>query len=893
MNKNQYLILAISLLFSTSLLAGGIRGKITDEDGLPLPFTTIYVTETGSGTITNQEGYYELRIDPGRYTIVFQYLGYITETRKVDVGSGFSDYNVALREQVMELKTVEIYEGSEDPAYTVMRKAIAKASFHRQQIDRYEAQVYIKGTGRMNKIPRLFRKQLEKEGVDTSAAFTSESVSEIYYERPNTFKEKVISIYQTGEDNSTSPNSYINSSFYHPEIVEAISPLSPKAFAYYKFKLDGYFVDRGYGVNKIRVTPRSRGENVFEGHIYIVEDYWSIYSLSLKTYKFGFGFLIDQVYEPIEEEAWMPVSHKFFVDGKIFGFGIEYNYLATVSDYKISINPDLDYEVTVIDEKIEKEMARSLAEKQKDDPKTGAIEEKLSTGQELTRKELRKMLREYEKEEQKEQEEPEVIVNSTYEVDSMATKRDSLYWETIRPVPLTSLEVRGYALVDSLAKVEKEEQEEEQIEGVAKRRKNKKGKFNPSAILLGNTYKLAKNHTLAHTNFLDKIHFNPVEGFNITGELVYTYRNRREDLPDNRLRLNFKPRYAFARDKFVAKGGLFYDYGKRLRRSRLQVEGGTFISQFNDAPAISQYINSYLNLFEERNFIRLYEKQFVQFKQRHKIKENWTLRGEVEWAERRTLSNNTSQVWFGKDDRSYAPNIPLNNEVFLPEESPLKAFTFSLGVEARPWQKYKIHNGRKSAINYTSPTLGLTYRKGVDGLLNSEVDFDMIDFSIQHAWRVRAAGKFDFKLNSGIFLNKNKVGFADFKHFLGNRTVLVTTDPVGSYRLLDYYQYSTRDKYLSAHLHYQFRKLLATQIMEVWMLGIKENVFVNYLATPTNPSAFFDQNGANHYFELGYSIDNILRVFRIEAAASFQNGKYQDWGILIGVASNLGFISFD
>ena len=28
-------------------------------------------------------------------------------------------------------------------------------------------------------------------------------------------------------------------------------------------------------------------------------------------------------------------------------------------------------------------------------------------------------------------------------------------------------------------------------------------------------------------------------------------------------------------------------------------------------------------------------------------------------------------------------------------------------------------------------------------------------------------------------------------------------------------------------------------------------------------------------------------------AASFQDGKYQDFGILIGVASNLGFISFD
>lgn len=883
MNVKKLLTLFSLLFLVHSLTAGGIRGKITDEDGKPLPFTTIFVTDTGTGTITNEEGAYELRIEPGRYTIVFQYLGYVTETRTITVGSDFQDLNIVLREQVLDLNTVEVYEGSEDPAYTVMRKAIAKASYHRQQIDRYQAQVYIKGTGRMNKIPRLLRKELEKEGVDTTAAFTSESVSEVFYERPNTFKERVISIYQSGEDNSTSPNTYINGSFYHPEIVEAISPLSPKAFTYYKFKLDGYFVDRGYGVNKIRVTPRSPGENVFEGHIYIVEDYWSIYSLSLATYRFGIKFQIDQVYAPIEEAAWMPVSHQFFVTGKILGFGFEYNYLATVSDYQIELNPDLDYDFTVIDEQLEKEMAESLAAKKKEDPKRGAIEEKLAGGDELTRKDLRKLMREYEKEEQKEQEEPEVIMEREYTVDSLATKRDSAYWAQIRPVPLTTYEVIGYERMDSLARVEKEEAEKEKVEGVAERKNKKDSNFSPGDIIFGRTYKLADNHTLAHTNFLDKIHFNPVEGFNITGELIYTYRKRREKLPDNRFYLNFMPRYSFAREKLIAKGGLAYDYGKRLRRSRLELQGGTFISQYNDSPAISQFVNTYLNLIEERNFIRIYEKQFVQYQHEHKLRENWTLHAEAEWAERRQLFKNTNQVWFGKDDRTYADNVPLNEEVFLPERDPLKAFTFSLGIEARPWQKYKTYNGVKSAIDYTSPTIGLTYRKGLRNVLDSEVDLDALDFTFEHVWKVRAAGKFDLKVNAGIFLNNDQVGFADFKHFDGNRTVLVTSNPVGSFRLLDYYRHSTQDQYASLHLHYQFRKLTVTHIPEVWMLGIKENVFVNYLATPTS----------RNYFEVGYSIDNIFRFLRIEAAASFQDGKYQDFGILIGVASNLGFISFD
>ena len=148
----------------------------------------------------------------------------------------------------------------------------------------------------------------------------------------------------------------------------------------------------------------------------------------------------------------------------------------------------------------------------------------------------------------------------------------------------------------------------------------------------------------------------------------------------------------------------------------------------------------------------------------------------------------------------------------------------------------------------------------------------------QHKFRPGVRGIIDVKVEAGMFLNNNYAGFADYRHFMGNRISLVTADPVGSFRLLPYYQYSTMDQFAAAHVHYQFRKLLLTQIPEVWLLGIKENVFVNYLATPTS----------DHYTEIGYSIDNIFRIFRVEAAVSFQDGQYKDWGILIGIASNIG-----
>jgi hypothetical protein len=170
----------------------------------------------------------------------------------------------------------------------------------------------------------------------------------------------------------------------------------------------------------------------------------------------------------------------------------------------------------------------------------------------------------------------------------------------------------------------------------------------------------------------------------------------------------------------------------------------------------------------------------------------------------------------------------------------------------------------------------LDYQKGFDGAFDSQVKFDKIEVGVKHRIKIGVRGNADFYLRAGMLLNDDKMYFMDYKHFLGNRTPFITNDPVGSFRLLDYYRYSTSDKYFSANFHYQFRKFLVTNIPLVRLAGIRENVFVNYLATPTS----------KNYTEVGYSIDGILRILRLEAAAAFQDGKYLNYGFRIGITSN-------
>mgnify|MGYP000359682357 CR=1 FL=1 len=396
-------LLTLFIILPFGLLAQGIKGTIKDDEGKSMPFASIYVKEIGTGTSSNLEGNYELPLKAGKYQVAYQFMGFTTQIKEVQVTNGYVELNIVLSPQVIQLQTVVVTGKAEDPSYTIMRKAISKAKYHLLQNDSYSAEVYMKGTGQITKVPWILRRTLEKEGIDTSQVFTSESVSEIYFERPNTFSEKVISVRASGQDmDSANPNSYINSSFYLPEVVNAISPLSPRAFSYYKFEYQGSFKERGYEINKIKVTPRSKGDDVFEGFIFIREDFWNIHSLDLSTSLMGFKIRIEQIFAPIQDETWMPVTQQFEFWGSIFGLAGKYSYLASVSNYEVTPNADLDASVVLIDEKIAP-APEEIAAIKSGDLDIG-VNEVFKEDKEVSRKQFKKLMREYEKQELEEEE---------------------------------------------------------------------------------------------------------------------------------------------------------------------------------------------------------------------------------------------------------------------------------------------------------------------------------------------------------------------------------------------------------------------------------------------------------------------------------------------------------
>ena len=789
--------------------------------------------------------------------------------------------DVLLTVQPTLLAEVTVAAGDEDPAYTIMRKAIAKANYHRNYLDSYSARVYMKGAAQLKDYPWLAKRELAKEGIEKGRVYLSETVSDLTYTRPNNYKERVISIRTDGKDKSADPTPFIYGSFYDAEIAETVTPLSPKAFSYYKFEYLGTFKDRNYDVSRIKVTPRSKGDNVGEGMIYIIEDWWSIHSLDVKTTKLGITFDVKIVYAPIEDKAWLPVSYRFQAGGKVFGFEFEFKYLATLSNYKIKLNDELYVDprkMEVVDEKIQKEEAKVIAKqnqaraqtKKKTDAKKKAeqLQQRLEEGKDITRKELKQVMKEYEKEEQKQQKEPEVVMINEITIDSMAYKKDSAYWEEVRPIPLTKQEIKGYEKLDSMAEVYRKREAGDTLKN------SKHAGFQPWDLLIGDHYKISK-----HSNFriyFPMANFNTVEGWNLNYKIGFG-----SVLQDtNKTRLNISPtfRYAFSREKL--SGNLRFSLRNKV--SRFEVEGGRFVQQLNHDRPIHPIVNSITTLLMERNLMKLYERDYVDVKYSRRVNPFFSFHTDLTWEKRYQLNNNSDWKLVDRESiKEYSSNQPKNEELEITDFDTHRAFIGQVGFSTRPWLKFRIRNGVKYPIHQSSPTFSLDYRKGLSGAFDSDVDFDQLEAGFRHQFDIGVRGEIDVAMKAGAFLNDSKMSFMDFKHFLGNRTPLTMSDPVGSFRLLEYYKYSTSDKYFAANIHYKFRKFLVTSVTKFRMMGIRENIFFNYLTTPTT----------GNYTELGYSIDGILRIFRLEAAASFRDDEYLDFGVRLGISTNIS-ISF-
>ncbi|MBN2093484.1 TonB-dependent receptor [candidate division KSB1 bacterium] len=105
-------IMFFFFLFTQFLMAattGNISGKITDAaTGEPLPGANVILKGTSLGSATNLQGEYRIvNVPPGRYTIIFSYIGYEKDEEEILVAVGQSiKKDMALKFEIVEGEVV-------------------------------------------------------------------------------------------------------------------------------------------------------------------------------------------------------------------------------------------------------------------------------------------------------------------------------------------------------------------------------------------------------------------------------------------------------------------------------------------------------------------------------------------------------------------------------------------------------------------------------------------------------------------------------------------------------------------------------------------------------------------------------------------------------------------
>ncbi len=117
--KHRILYLLIILFFISNTLSsqqhnGGIKGIVRNEANEPLPFVTVIIESLKVGTTTDERGHYELSLQEGSYAIKYSFVGYITESREVNIANSVKTIDVMMKTDSKMLDEVIISSKGRD-----------------------------------------------------------------------------------------------------------------------------------------------------------------------------------------------------------------------------------------------------------------------------------------------------------------------------------------------------------------------------------------------------------------------------------------------------------------------------------------------------------------------------------------------------------------------------------------------------------------------------------------------------------------------------------------------------------------------------------------------------------------------------------------------------------
>jgi len=443
-------VVLISLALGLQALAqpaGAVRvkGRVKDLQGRDVAYATL-VFEPGQITgLSNENGRFEVFLSPGSFTVQVAHLGYrprrLTWDLAVGTGPVVEGPEIVLEPRVVALQEITVQAGQEDPAYRMMRKAIAAAPRHAAGPWRYTAETYVKGQFKITEVPWILRKQMEQQGLKMGVTYVMESASRIKYSRPKKFEEKVLSRRSNLPSSMEANLNYSNINLYEAQSRDWVSPLSPKSFAHYRFEYLGSEEEDGERLHRIAVRPRGQQVNRYQGTLVLRSQDWSLDRVELRVKNpAGDSFRIGKQFRRVQGFS-MQTMEDLQMELAFLGASARIRYVSSIRRFDEVLAPPNQSLTT--NNATKPVLAKSTptptrqAKRSLNRQPKRASEIPLDT---TTASPDQAMAS------------PDQAMDSEYrfDVDSAADSAPDSLWETLRTIRLDSAEIQGYTLSDSL-----------------------------------------------------------------------------------------------------------------------------------------------------------------------------------------------------------------------------------------------------------------------------------------------------------------------------------------------------------------------------------------------------------------------------------------------------------
>jgi hypothetical protein len=774
-NTCTTIIFSLFFCFAYPLLFAQISGKITDNNGQPLPFASVFIKGTTMGTSANSTGEYTLQIKPGNYEIGFYYVGYQVWSKDIVYSGGGFTLNATLSEAAYDLPELEVRADAEDPAYPIIRKVIEKRPKYRTSIQSYSCDAYIKSVFRLIGAPEFFMGQNigdldgwldeDRKGI----LYLSESRQQFFFQAPDQRKEIMVSSKVSGNDNGFSFNRFGFIDFYSNEITlgrPIANPIGDRAFFHYRFKLhSSYYDEDGVNINKIEVIPKRPQDAVMQGFIYIIDQKWLIHSVDFILTRSNTNIdLVDSIYI---KQVYLPVDNRYYplfqqnlgFSGNLMGFKFRGDILAVSTDYQM--NPKF---------------------------------EKGFFGREIVK------------------------------VEPESNKKTDDYWSSVRPVPLTGEEEEDYFKKDSISQVRESKSYLDSMDRIS-------NSFKAIHLFRGYQYQNSyKGYRLNINPATER--YNAVQGWTLG--LAGKYVKRGKDERQREFGIASRALYGFSDQILRWHFGSSWNDGKIAQR-KLKLVIGNEVVDLNPENGLSRFFNAYIMWLSNESISKFYQSRYAKLDYSQYVGSGHRLYIQAVHDQRSALINRSSFIFTSKNE-PFAANDALGNERLNDLISDNSALLVKINFEWRPGLRYISYPDQRFYTRSKYPVFKFTQ---LSGHYTSQpgADFHFSSVNIRKNNIVNTiAGKLRVNTEVGIFW-KRPLYYHDFRHFAGAESTWVQDENyISGFQLLPVYTFSTDDRYARANAEWNDHSFLFDKIPWVNKLGFSLVYGAGTLHTPELPS---------------------------------------------------------